>query len=230
MNVKFAYQDINNVPSDIVVPEGREKPWGTTHALLACKGVVDGPFAIINADDFYGKDAYKVIYNFLTTEVSDDHYAMVGYAANNTLTDHGTVTRGVCQQDENGNLTSIVEVQKIARKDGKVVYDDNGTWKEMDPNALVSMNFWGFTPKVFEDMDVYFDEFIHANIESNPMKCEYVIPTTVGQMVKDGKCTVKVLSSKDQWFGVTYQEDKPLVVEKIAEMKEAGIYPDILWK
>ena len=230
MNVKFAYQDINNVPSDIVVPEGREKPWGTTHALLACKGVVDGPFAIINADDFYGKDAYKVIYNFLTTEVSDDHYAMVGYAANNTLTDHGTVTRGVCQEDENGNLTSIVEVQKIARKDGKVVYDNNGTWKEMDPNALVSMNFWGFTPKVFDDMDVYFDEFIHANLASNPMKCEYVIPTTVGQMVKDGKCTVKVLSSKDQWFGVTYQEDKPLVVGKSAEMKEAGIYPDILWK
>lgn len=229
INVRFAYQDMCNIPEGFTVPEGRVKPWGTTHALLACKGIVDGPFAIINADDFYGRDAYKVIYDFLTTEVKDNQYAMVGYPCINTLTDNGTVTRGLCQEDENKCLASIVEIQKIAKKDGHAVYEDNGEWKEISDNSLVSMNFWGFTPAIFKDMEEIFAKFLQEHLEENPLKCEHVIPTAVGTLVKENKCSVKMLSSKDAWFGVTYKEDKPNVMQKIQEMKDAGIYPDQLW-
>lgn len=229
INVRFAYQDMCNIPEGFTVPEGRVKPWGTTHALLACKGIVDGPFAIINADDFYGRDAYKVIYDFLTTEVKDNQYAMVGYPCINTLTDNGTVTRGLCQEDENKCLASIVEIQKIAKKDGHAVYEDNGEWKEISDNSLVSMNFWGFTPAIFKDMEEIFVKFLQEHLEENPLKCEHVIPTAVGTLVKEHKCSVKMLSSKDAWFGVTYKEDKPNVMQKIQEMKDAGIYPDQLW-
>ena len=229
MEVEFAYQDMYDIPEGIKVPEGREKPWGTTHALLACRNIVKGPFAICNADDFYGKDAYRVIYNYLKNEISDDNYGMVGYLCNNTLTDNGTVTRGVCENTD-GYLSKIVEVQKIARKDGKPVYEDNGEWKELDPNYLVSMNFWGFTPKIFEECEVLFKDFIGEAVKENPMKCEHVIPTAIGTLVKENKCKVKMLSSKDEWFGVTYKEDKPSVVAKIQKMKDDGIYPFDLWK
>lgn len=229
INVRFAYQDMCNIPEGFTVPEGRVKPWGTTHALLACKGIVDGPFAIINADDFYGRDAYKVIYDFLTTEVKDNQYAMVGYPCINTLTDNGTVTRGLCQEDENKCLASIVEIQKIAKKDGHAVYEDNGEWKEISDTSLVSMNFWGFTPAIFKDMEEIFTKFLQEHLEENPLKCEHVIPTAVGTLVAENKCSVKMLSSKDAWFGVTYKEDKPNVMQKIQEMKDAGIYPDQLW-
>ena len=229
MEVEFAYQDMYDIPEGIKVPEGREKPWGTTHALLACRNIVKGPFAICNADDFYGKDAYRVIYNYLKNEISDDNYGMVGYLCNNTLTDNGTVTSGVCENTD-GYLSKIVEVQKIARKDGKPVYEDNGEWKELDPNTLVSMNFWGFTPKIFEECEVLFKDFIGEAVKENPMKCEHVIPTAIGTLVKENKCKVKMLSSKDEWFGVTYKEDKPSVVAKIQKMKDDGIYPFDLWK
>ena len=229
INVRFAYQDMCNIPEGFTVPEGRVKPWGTTHALLACKGIVDGPFAIINADDFYGRDAYKVIYDFLTTEVKDNQYAMVGYPCINTLTDNGTVTRGLCQEDENNCLASIVEIQRIAKKDGHAVYEDNGEWKEISDTSLVSMNFWGFTPAIFKDMEEIFAKFLQEHLEENPLKCEHVIPTAVGTLVAEHKCSVKMLSSKDAWFGVTYKEDKPNVMQKIQEMKDAGIYPDQLW-
>lgn len=229
MKVDFAYQDMNNIPEGFTVPEGREKPWGTTHALLACKGVVNEPFAIINADDFYGKDAYQVVYNYLTQEVSDDNYAMVGFKCLNTLTENGTVTRGLCEEKD-GCLSSIREIQKIALKDGHAIYEDNGEWKEMDDNALVSMNFWGFTPKIFDELEPIFTKFLSENLAGNPMKCEHVIPTAIGTLVDEGKCKVRMLSSKDKWFGVTYKEDKPDVVARIAEKKANGEYPDILWK
>ena len=219
MKVEFAYQEMDDIPEGITIPEGRVKPWGTTHALLALRNVVHEPFAIINADDFYGKDAYKVLYQYLANEITDDNYAMVGYACKNTLSDSGTVTRGLCNS-ENGYLTHIQEIQKIAKKDGKAVYEENGEWKTIADDALVSMNFWGFTPKIFEECE---------GILENPLKCEHVIPTAIGDLVAEGKCKVKMLSSKDQWFGVTYQEDKPMVMEKIQQMKEEGIYPDILW-
>ncbi len=228
MEVEFAYQDLSDIPDGFTVPEGREKPWGTTHALLACRNL-DVPFAICNADDYYGKDAFKVIYNFLCTEVSDDNYGMVGYLCNNTLTDHGTVTRGVCQV-EDGYLTNITEVQKIAREDGVAVFEEDGQWKPLPENTLVSMNFWGFTPKIFEECDSLFEEFLAKSLVENPMKCEHVIPTAVGDLIQQGKCKVNVLSSKDQWFGVTYKEDKPLVVKRLQELKDNNVYPFDLWK
>lgn len=229
MEVDFAYQDMNCIPEGFTVPEGREKPWGTTHALLACKGIVNEPFAIINADDFYGKDAYQVVFDYLTKEISDDNYAMVGFKCLNTLTENGTVTRGLCEEKE-GCLSSIREIQKIALKDGHAIYEDEGEWKEMDDNSLVSMNFWGFTPKIFDELEPIFKNFLAENLSKNPLKCEHVIPTAIGTLVSEGKCKVKMLSSKDKWFGVTYKEDKPDVVARIAEKKASGEYPDILWK
>ena len=229
MEVDFAYQDMNNIPEGFSVPEGRVKPWGTTHALLACKGIVNEPFAIINADDFYGRNAYEVIYKYLTTEVADDNYAMVGFKCLNTLTANGTVTRGLCQQKD-GCLSAIQEIQKIALKDGHAIYEDNGEWKPIADDALVSMNFWGFTPKIFDEMEPLFKDFIAANIEKNPLKCEHVIPTGIGTLVSEGKIKVHMLSSSDKWFGVTYKEDKPEVVARIQALKDNGTYPDVLWK
>lgn len=229
MEVEFAYQEMTDLPEGISVPEGRVKPWGTTHALLALRDVVNEPFAIINADDFYGKDAYKVIYDYLTNEITDDHYAMVGYACKNTLSESGTVTRGVCKE-ENGYLSKIQEIQKIAKKDGKAVYEEDGKLVELADDALVSMNFWGFTPKIFSECETILESYLKEAIKENPLKCEHVIPTAIGDLVAEQKCSVKMLSSKDQWFGVTYQEDKPMVMQKIQEMKDKGIYPDILWK
>lgn len=229
MEVEFAYQELTNIPSGFRVPEGREKPWGTTHALLACKGVVNEPFAIINADDFYGRNAYKVIYDYLTNDVRDDEYAMVGFKCLNTLTENGTVTRGLCEK-EDGYLKSIVEIQKIALKDGKAVYEENGEWLPIDDDALVSMNFWGFTPKIFEEFEPVFEKFLGESLDKNPMKCEHVIPTAIGTLVKEGKIKVRMLASTDKWFGVTYKEDKPDVVARIQELKDCGLYPDVLWK
>ena len=228
MEVEFAYQDMHDIPEGIEIPEGREKPWGTTHALLACRNIVKEPFAIINADDFYGKDAYKVIYNYLSTDIKDDEYAMVGYPCINTLTDNGTVTRGWCQEKD-GYLSEITEIQKIAKKGNEAIYEENGEWKTMPNNALVSMNFWGFTPKIFDECAPVFESFIRKGVKENPMKCEHVIPTAIGTLVSEKKCQVRMLSSKAHWFGVTYKEDKPDVMAKIAKMREDGIYPDILW-
>jgi NDP-sugar pyrophosphorylase family protein len=229
MKVEFAYQDMDSLPEGYTVPDGRIKPWGTTHALLACKGVVKAPFAIINADDFYGRDAFRVIYKYLSEEIEDDHYAMVGYLCGNTLTDNGTVTRGVCEQNSEGCLTKIREVQKIIRRHGKPYFQEDGEWKPLNENALVSMNFWGFTPRIFRQMEPLFKKYLDENFENNPMTCEYVIPTAIGELVEAGTCSVKVLSSKDKWFGVTYKEDKPEVVERVQKMKDDGLYPDVLW-
>jgi dTDP-glucose pyrophosphorylase len=229
MEVAFAYQDLLDIPEGYEVPEGRVKPWGTTHALLACRDVVKEPFAIINADDFYGKDAYKVIYNYLAGLEDENAFAMVGYECKNTLTDNGTVTRAVCQKDENGNLCDIVEVSNIARKDGGAAYEKDGEWIPLPEDTLVSMNFWGFTPKIFEYAAPMMGEFFEKDVPANPLKSECLLPNSVDEMIKSGKCTVKVLSSRDSWFGVTYKEDKPKVVANIQKMKDDGVYPDVLW-
>jgi hypothetical protein len=229
MEVDFAYQDMNNIPAEFTVPEGRVKPWGTTHALLACRGVVNEPFAIINADDFYGRSAYQVIYNYLTGEIADDNYAMVGFRCLNTLTENGTVTRGICEE-KNGCLSAIREIQKIALKDGHAIFEEDGDWKPLADDTLVSMNFWGFTPKIFEEMEPLFTDFLHQNLSVNPMKCEHVIPTGIGTLVAQNKIKVHMLSSSDKWFGVTYKEDKPEVVARLQALKDNGTYPDVLWK
>ena len=228
IEVEFAYQDMHDLPDGVDVPQGREKPWGTTHALLACRHCTSN-FAIINADDFYGKDAYRKIYDFLLNDVRDDEYGMVGYILENTLTDNGTVTRGVCQTQD-GYLTDILEIQKIAKKEGKAIYEKDGSWVEANQNSICSMNFWGFTPKIFQQCEDLFAQFIRQGIMDNPMKCEHVIPTAVGQLVKEGKIKMKVMSSTDAWFGVTYKEDKPAVMQRIQEYKDQGLYPFDLWK
>ncbi len=229
IDVVFAYQDLYDVPEGIVVPEGREKPWGTTHALLACKNVVDAPFMICNADDFYGASSFKTMYDFLKNEANDSNYGMVGYILENTLTDNGTVTRGVCEQ-VNGYLTAISEIQKIRKSSDGAEYEVNDLWVKAKDHTLASMNYWGFTPKIFEECEEIFSSFIRLAIESNPMKCEHVIPTAVGDLVKDKKINVKVMSSDDKWFGVTYKEDKPSVVASIQAYKDQGLYPFDLWK
>ena len=228
-DVEFAYQVLENVPDGIVVPEGRVKPWGTTHAMLACKGIVDGPFMICNADDFYGMESYKIMYDFLKNEVSDSNYGMVGYPLVNTLTENGTVTRGLCETTD-GYLSNIREVQKIKKVGDHAEYEENGEWIKADKKLLCSMNYWGFTPKIFDETEEIFESFINSSIEANPMKCEHVIPTAIEDLVKAGKIKVKVMATTDKWFGVTYKEDKPGVVKNIQNYKDQGIYPEDLWK
>ncbi|MFD1403920.1 nucleotidyltransferase family protein [Robinsoniella peoriensis] len=236
VKVQYAYQNLDDIPEGFTVPAGREKPWGTTHALLACRSR-DTPFAICNADDFYGRDAFQKMYQFLCTEVQENHYAMIGYPLENTLTDHGSVTRGVCKV-ENGYLTGIEEIGGIRKKDGQVCYEANKADKTGKADnqyscipeiTMCSMNFWGFSPAIFGQCDQIFSDFLKRELNANPMKCEHVIPTAVRDLIKEGRCRVKVLPSRDTWFGVTYQEDRAFVQEKIKDYKNAGRFPLELW-
>lgn len=230
IDVEYAYQDMNDLPEGYSVPEGREKPWGTVHAMLATESLVkDNPFMVINADDYYGKASFVLMHNFLSTEVKDSHYGMVGYVLKNTLTDHGSVTRAICET-ENGYLKEIVEVQKIEKQNSRVCIEEEGIWQVINGDQIVSMNYWGFTPKVFEEMKVLFKNFLDREYNKNPMKCEYVIPTAVAELIKEKTARIKVYSSNDRWYGVTYQEDKPLVQAAIREFKKQGLYPHDLWK
>ena len=230
IEVEYCFQDLDDIPAEFSVPKGREKPWGTTHALLAIRHQIDAPFMIINADDYYGKESYKVMYNFLTSDVSDQDYALVGYILENTLTDHGTVSRAVCEVSD-GYLSEIVERKTIAKIDGEVKYTEDGeSWTSLAANSLVSMNYWGFTPKVIEYCTDIFTNFLRNNLENNPLTCEHVIPTAVGDMIGLDEVKVHMLSSKDRWFGITYQEDKPLVVDLLQKYKSEGKYPENLWK
>lgn len=230
IEVEYAYQDLKDVPEGIEVPEGRTKPWGTVHALLAIEPVVgDNPFMVINADDYYGKSSFVLMHHFLSEEVADSHYGMIGYILKNTLTDHGSVTRGICEI-EDGYLKSIVEIQKIEKDGNQVLIEDDGAWKVIDGNGLVSMNYWGFTPKIFDQLKPLFVNYLNKHLEENPMKAEYVIPTAMGELVESDTVKVRVYSSSDQWHGVTYQEDKPLVMAKLKEYKENKLYPHDLWK
>lgn len=230
IEVHYAYQELQDIPEGFEVPEGREKPWGTVHALLACEELLkDDHFMVINADDYYGKASYVLMHQFLTNEVSQDHYGMVGYVLKNTLTDHGHVTRGICETKD-GYLQEIVEIQKLTKRGDMVLYEHDGVWEPMDGDKVCSMNYWGFSHHIFSDLKPLFKEFLDNHLEANPMKSEYVIPTAIGQLVDKGKIKVKVASSSDRWYGVTYQEDKPLVVKKLQEFKDQGLYPHDLWR
>jgi len=230
IKVEFVYQDLSDIPEGYKVPEGREKPWGTTHALLACRRQVNEPFAIINADDYYGKDSFIQIYKFLKHDVKDNQYGMVAYRLLNTLTDAGTVSRGICDVVD-GKLNMVVERLKIAKKDRGAAYtEDDANWTMLAEDSLVSMNYWGFTPKIFETAQRRFDIFLKNSLEGNPMKCEHVIPTMIGECLKEESLSVKVMTSADRWFGVTYREDKPEVVAMFEELKKEGKYPFDLWK
>ena len=233
----YIYQELDCLPEGISVPEGRIKPWGTGHAVLCCKDVVDAPFAVINADDYYGRDAFERIYQFLIqqgeqTDVAVSHYAMVGYLLKNTLTEHGHVARGVCQVDENQMLTMIQERTHIEKCDGAVAFTEDGgvTWENISPESTVSMNLWGFTPSLFDALERRFVPFLTKNLVENPLKCEYFLPTVISELIDEQKATVNVLTCTDRWYGVTYQQDKQMVIDAIEEKKKAGVYPQQLWK
>lgn len=230
IEVEFIYQDMNDLPGGYTLPEGRIKPWGTTHALWACRHQVNEPFLICNADDYYGKDALTTMFQFLSHEVDDAKYGMVGYRLDKTLSDSGSVSRGVCQVSA-GKLDGVTEWRRIKRENGVIrCSQDEISWEVLDAEALVSMNFWGFTPKIFELAQTRLLQFLNAKLADDPQKCEHVIPTLIGETLHDGLYEVKVMASENAWFGVTYQEDKPYVVEQFARFKAEGLYPFDLWE
>lgn len=228
INVKYVYQELYKLPEGYEIPEGRKKPWGTAHAILCCLGTVNAPFAVINADDYYGAHAFEKIYNFLknTTDDTKYHYAMVGYRIKNTVTEQGTVSRGVCVADESSMLTEIVERTKIGTRDGKIYFTEDGVDYDLDPDAIVSMNLWGFTPSYIEECSKRFPAFLDENLAKNPEKCEFFLPSVVADLIKEGLADVKVLDNEDKWYGVTYKEDKADVVAAFKRLKAEGVYPD----
>ena len=234
IDVEYAFQKLDDLPAGYSVPEGREKPWGTGHAVLAARKVVDGPFAVINADDYYGPGAFQTMYNFLENAEDKDkyQYCMVGFQIENTLTENGYVSRGVCQLDENSMLTDITERTKIQWQGEKIVFTENDgeTWVELPRGTFVSMNFWGFTASMMKEMEDRFPAFLDKAMVENPMKGEYFLPGVVDQLIQEGQAEVKVLKSMDRWYGVTYKEDKESVVDALQSMKDKGEYPDVLFK
>ena len=227
IDVKLVFQEIDKIPAGFTVPAERTKPWGTGHAILMAKDVINEPFAVINADDFYGAGAFEVMAKFLTNGVSATEYAMCGYQLCKTLSDFGTVSRGICSVDDNGFLTDIKERTSIERKNGKIIFTENETEVELDENAPVSMNFWGFAPNLFDYLEEKFSAFLSANADKP--KSEFYIPFVVDDLMKEGKVKTKVLPANATWFGVTYKEDRPATVAKIAELVKQGLYPVKLW-
>ncbi|MCD2493354.1 nucleotidyltransferase [Lacrimispora sp. NSJ-141] len=232
METAYVYQDLHDIPAGFEVPAGRVKPWGTGHAILSCRNEVDGPFAVINADDYYGREAFQVIFDYLVTYEDDSRYrfAMVGYQVENTLTDHGSVARGVCETDGDGMLTAITERTRIERRGADIVFaEDNGETVKIPEGTLVSMNLWGFSKSILKEMELRFPAFLNRTLRENPMKGEFFIPTVVGALIEEERACVQVLHSHDRWFGVTYKEDKEAVVRAVRDLKEKGLYPERLW-
>ncbi len=234
VNVEYVYQELDKLPKGYEVPQGREKPWGTGHAILCCKDIIDGPFAVINADDYYGRSAFSYIYNQLNS-VSDGEryqYTMVGYRLYNTLTENGHVARGVCTTDDAGKLVDIHERTRIEKHGDKAEYteDDGKTWIGLGDGTIVSMNMWGFTGSILKELEERFATFLDRELPKNPMKCEYFLPFVVDELLKEDKAEVSVLKSVDRWYGVTYKEDKDTVVKAIRKLKEDGLYPERLWE
>lgn len=234
IEVEYVFQDIAALPEGFTVPEGRVKPWGTAHAVLSCLSVVDGPFAVINADDYYGQQAFQMIYDYLASHEDTDRYqyTMVGYLLENTLTENGHVARGVCGINADGKLTEITERVRIEKRaDGPAYTEDDGaTWTPLAGDTVVSMNMWGFTNSMLPEIRDRFAAFLSENLSKNPLKCEYFLPFVVDELIREDKAEVTVLKSKDRWYGVTYREDKPVVVAAIQSLKDQGLYPQKLWE
>ena len=228
IEVEYVFQELDMLPEGFTLPAERVKPWGTNHAVMMGAKVIDTPFAVINADDFYGRDAYAVIGNYLSQlEGSEGKYCMVGYEVSKTLSENGTVSRGVCTVDSEGNLQGMVERTKIERVDGTIVFHDLGTDEPLAENTPVSMNLFGFTPDYFTHSEEYFKVFLKENIDN--LKSEFFIPLMVNKMISEGTATMRVLETSSKWFGVTYKEDKPQLMQKIEELIAAGEYPRNLW-
>ena len=234
MDVEYAYQALDDIPEWAEIPEGREKPWGTSHAILACRNLIDGPFAVINADDYYGPGGFVSVYEYLTSHKDGEKYAycMAGYKLENTITENGHVARGVCEMDDDGFLKTVTERTKIMRQPEGIAYteDDGATWNVLPADTLVSMNFWGFTASIIDELKAGIDEFFKNDVPGNPLKSEYLLPRTVDKLIKAGKAEVKVLKCGDKWCGVTYKEDKQSVHDELQAKKDKGEYPEKLWK
>jgi UTP-glucose-1-phosphate uridylyltransferase len=229
IKIEYVFQELENVPEGVDFPTDRVKPWGTGHAVLMAKDVINEPFVVINADDFYGKSAFKVVADYMNSQQGDlkGKNCMAGYLLKNTLSEHGTVSRGVCKVNNESELVEVTERTKIGLENNKIIADDNGNNLELNGDSFVSMNFWGFTPDVFAELESEFKKFILENADN--IKSEYYIPSIVSHQINNNLATVKVLQATDQWFGVTYKEDKPVVVEKMKALTDAGEYPERLW-
>ncbi len=229
VEVAYVFQTLDKLPDGHQVPEGREKPWGTGHALLVCQSEVQTPFAILNADDYYGKEAFEVMADFLRAQsVENPHYAMVGYRLANTLSEHGTVSRGICELDDQDYLLEVVERTAIARDDtGQIFFEEGGTKFPLAEDVPVSMNFWGFTPRIFAQGNVAFEAFLEA--KGQELKSEFYIPTLVSEVLHRGEGNLRVLQSAAQWFGITYREDKEMAQAQFAQLASQGSYPLALW-
>ena len=235
--VEYVYQELDCLPEGFSVPEGREKPWGTGHAVLCCDGVVDTPFAVINADDYYGQTCFSLLADFFRSSKQEDklHFAMVGYVLENTLTENGYVSRGVCVTDENGLLTDITERTHIEWRDGKAAFteDEGSTWTVLPQGAPVSMNCWGFpagTPAHFKSLFAAFLENLQRDPQANPQKAEFYLPFAVDSMMNEGIADTTVLRTQDKWYGMTYKEDRDAVISAIRRMVDEGKYPASLWE
>lgn len=235
IDVKYAFQELSDLPEGYAVPEGRVKPWGTAHAILAARRVVDGPFAVVNADDCYGPEGFREIYRYLESHPDRPgcyEYAMVGYQLGNTVTEHGHVARGICQENREGYLLRVTEHTHIEKDgaDARFTEDGGATWHRLPGSTVVSMNLWGFTRSFLDEVQARFPAFLDRALAQGPLKAEYFLPGVVTQLLEEGRARVKVLRSSDKWYGVTYKEDKPQVVRAIAEKTAAGLYPDRLWE
>ena len=234
MNILYAFQDLNDIPEGYAIPEGRVKPWGTSHAILAARELIQGPFAVINADDYYGPHAFKIMYDYLEKAQDGSKYdfCMVNYYIENTLTENGSVSRGVCEATADGYLAAINERLKIEKHGDTVEYteDDGASWTVIPKGTPVSMNLFGFTASMITELKARFAPELDKILANNPMKGEYLLPRTVGEMIAEGKASVRMLVSEDKWYGVTYKEDRPGVVAAMKQKTEEGLYKEYLWK
>lgn len=231
VEIRYAYQELTDLPAGFTVPEGRVKPWGTAHAVFCAREAIDGaPFAVVNADDYYGKAAFKVIYDQLAATADPHAYCMVGYELGKTVTENGSVARGICQVDANGYLEEVIERTHIETYPGGIRYLEDGIYTDVSPDTIVSMNMWGFMPSFLDELEGRFSAFLKEALKTNPLKCEFFLPLPITQLIQEKKATFRVLSSPDRWFGVTYAADKPMVVNALKAMTDAGKYPDGLWK
>jgi len=229
MKVEYSFQCIDDLPESVKLPEGRTKPWGTAHAVMSARNILNNrPFCVINADDYYGRIAFEKMFEFLSEDRKETEHAMVGYRVENTLTENGFVSRGICSVDAAHNLTNVTERTHIEKVEGGAEYIEDDVRTPIAKGSVVSMNFWGFQPKIMEQYTEYFEEFLKEALVTNPLKCKYYITLLPNKLITNGEATINVMETEDKWYGVTYQEDKEQVMEEIAKMIKSGYYPETL--